>query len=144
MPIVWNIFDPTLRSFLLPIVSILLTLVFKVASRRDGHAGVTRNDLAVGFNLIIAGCVVLLNILFRAIDVQNITKKDVTSYDQKAIVSIALLLASYLIIAAVLSLIVRFYGWQRQNPSSLHWLFGILIPDLVGALMLVNAANYHI
>jgi hypothetical protein len=135
--------DPTIRSFLLPIVSILLTLIFKVASRRDGHTRVTRNDLAVGFNLIIAGCVVLLNILFRAVDIQDATKNVVSSYDQKPVVDIALLLASYVIIAAVLSLIVRLYGWQRREPSSLNSLLGIVIPDLIGAYMLVYAANYQ-
>ena len=136
--------DPTTRSFLLPIASIFLTLLIKVMSRRDGNTKLSRNDLAVGFNLMIAACVVLLNVLFKAWDQQAETIAPQGPYANTEVVISSLLLCGYFVLAIFTSLIVRLYGWEKEEPTSLNILFGIIIPDIVGVAMLIFAANFQI
>lgn len=108
-------------TWLTPIVSVLLTLIVKIASKPEFIPLRGKDFADFGFDLSIASMILLLTSV----------KYDVTG--------IWLLLLSFVLIM-VISILVNRIGWNRDRGEVR--IFGIVIPDIVGVALLVLVVLY--
>lgn len=106
--------------WLVPVVSIILTIVIKISAKPEFVTLGFIDYLDFGFDLSITSMVMLL-----------------TSIKDDA--GIWLLLISFLLVM-VTSIIVNRLGWNKETKQ--QRVVGVLIPDLVGILSLVAATLY--
>ncbi len=106
--------------WLVPVVSIVLTIVIKISAKPEFVTLGFIDYLDFGFDLSITSMVMLL-----------------TSIKDDA--GIWLLLISFLLVM-ITSIIVNRLGWNKETKQ--QRVVGVLIPDLVGILSLVAATLY--
>jgi Na+/melibiose symporter-like transporter len=126
----------------LPIFSILMTTFVKVVSRKDHSLKVTRSDLAIGINLIIASLLMLINYSVRLAEQSKTLLDSQLLENTTKLLNMMILVLLYSIFAFILSVFIRLYGWQKENEKELKLWQGVIIPLLVGGLLLVMASNY--
>lgn len=107
--------------WLVPIVSILLTIVIKISAKPESVTLSYIDYLDFGFDLSITSMIMILT------GIKNDT------------VGLWLLLISFLLVM-ITSIIVNRLGWVKA--TSHQKLIGVLIPDVVGLLLLIGATLY--
>lgn len=108
-------------TWLVPIVSIALTLLIKISSKPEFISLNYKDFTDFGFDLSITSMILLLT---------NI-KNDVTG--------IWLLLLSFVLIM-IASVFVNRIGWNKESEEPR--LIGIVIPDILGISLLIMATLY--
>lgn len=126
----------------LPIFSILMTTFIKVVSRKDHSLELTRNDLAIGINLIIASLIMLLNYSVKLAEQSSNLMNNQLLENTTKLLNMIILVFLYSIFAFILSVFIRLYGWKKDNEKELKLWQGVIIPLVVGGLLLVMASNY--
>lgn len=106
--------------WLVPIISIVLTVVIKISAKPEFMTLGYIDYLDFGFDLSITSMVVLLTGI-------------------KDEVGIWLLLLSFLLVM-ITSIIVNRVGWNKETKQ--QKLIGVLFPDFIGILLLVVATLY--
>lgn len=106
--------------WLVPIASILLTIVIKISAKPESVTLGVTDYLDFGFDLSITSMVVLL-----------------TGIKDDA--GIWLLFLSFLLVV-ITSIIVNRIGWKKDTKE--QNLVGVLFPDVVGIILLVVATLY--
>lgn len=126
--------NPTLRSFVLGAGAILFTMLLKVISRRDRYVKITKTDVSVYFNLITIAIILLFN---KAYELSfNLEDKNKDKF-----IDLIIMIVVYLVLAFSLSVFIRILGWNRDKESELRTDFGVIVPLLLGAGMLIYALN---
>ena len=134
--------DYYVKNLGIPIFSVVMTTAVKVVSRKDHSLKVTRNDLAVGINLIVTGLIMLLNYAVKLADnAKNITA-DLLADNTAKLLNMVVLVLLYCIAAFIISVLIRLYGWQKDNEKELNTFMGIIVPLIAGGFLLVVAVNY--
>lgn len=106
--------------WLVPIISIVLTVVIKISAKPEFMTLGYIDYLDFGFDLSITSMVVLLTGI-------------------KDEVGVWLLLLSFLLVM-ITSIIVNRVGWNKETKQ--QKLIGVLFPDFIGILLLVVATLY--
>jgi hypothetical protein len=136
-----DLFNATLfRNFLIPFVTVVLSIFLKMNSRSDSSAH--REDFAVGFELLLTSVVIFLIGTFdtaKKIAVSTSPQEKTELLDR--LVLTILLAFMLFFFTACLSLIVRRYGWEDREGSTptLSIGVGIVIPLIVGTIALIAA-----
>lgn len=127
----------------IPIFSVLMITLVKVISRKDHSLKLTRNDIAVGINLLVTGLILLINSAVRlSANAKTITVPSLQVENIHKLLSILILVLLYCLICFLLSVLIRLYGWKKDNEKELNTFVGIVIPLVAGGFLLVVAANY--
>lgn len=127
----------------IPIFSIVMTAAVKIISRKDHSLKITRNDVAVGVNLIVAGLIMLINYSVRlAESAKSISDPALQVQNASKLLNMMILVLLYCLVCFLISVLVRIFGWQKEDEKELNLFFGIIIPLVVGGFLLVVAANY--
>ena len=126
----------------IPIFSVIMITFVKVASRKDHSLKVTRNDLAVGINLIVTGMIILLNYAVKLADNAKNLSPDLLADNTTKLLDMVVLVLLYCITAFFVSFIIRIFGWQKDNEKELSTFVGIIFPLIIGGIFLVWAVNY--
>ena len=106
--------------WLVPVASILLTVVIKIAAKPEFMTLGFTDYLDFGFDLSITSMIVLLT----GIKGEN---------------DIWLLFLSFLLIV-ITSIIVNRIGWEKDTKE--QKLIGVLLPDIIGIILLIVATLY--
>lgn len=133
--------DFYIKNLGIPIFSVFMTTAVKVVSRKDHSLKVTRNDLAVGINLIVTGLIMLLNYAVKLADNAKTLSTDLLADNTAKLLNMVVLVLFYCIAAFLISVVIRIYGWQKDNEKELSTYVGVIFPLIVGGLLLVMAAN---
>ena len=134
--------DYYVKNLGMPIFSVVMTTAVKVVSRKDHSLKVTRNDLAVGINLIVTGLIMLLNYAVKLADNAKNLSADLLAVNTAKLLNMVVLVLLYCIAAFLISVLIRLFGWQKDNEKDLSTFMGIIVPLIAGGFLLVVAANY--
>jgi hypothetical protein len=134
--------DYYVKNLGIPIFSVVMTTAVKVVSRKDHSLKVTRNDLAVGINLIVTGLIMLLNYAVKLADNAKNLSADLLADNTAKLLNMVVLVLLYCIAAFLISVLIRLFGWQKDNEKELSTFMGIIVPLIAGGFLLVVAANY--
>jgi hypothetical protein len=134
--------DYYVKNLGIPIFSVVMTTAVKVVSRKDHSLKVTRNDLAVGINLIVTGLIMLLNYAVKLADNAKNLSADLLADNTAKLLNMVVLVLLYCIAAFLISVLIRLFGWQKENEKELSTFMGIIVPLIAGGFLLVVAANY--
>ena len=134
--------DYYVKNLGMPIFSVVMTTAVKVVSRKDHSLKVTRNDLAVGINLIVTGLIMLLNYAVKLADNAKNLSADLLAVNTAKLLNMVVLVLLYCIAAFLISVLIRLFGWQKDNEKELSTFMGIIVPLIAGGFLLVVAANY--
>ena len=134
--------DYYVKNLGIPIFSVLMTTSVKVVSRKDHSLKVTRNDLAVGINLIVTGLIMLLNYAVRLADNSKTISPAFLADNTTKLLNMVVLVLLYCLAAFLISVLIRLFGWQKDNEKELNTFMGIIVPLIAGGFLLVVAANY--
>lgn len=107
-------------TWLVPIVSIVLTILIKLSSKPESIALDRTDFLDFGFDLAASSIILIL---------PNV----------KGTAGVWLLFI-FVILIMVISIIVNRWGWNK-NEKQPNWL-GILLPDVLGVTLLIIATLY--
>ena len=136
--------NPYFSDFVVPLVSIILTMGIKIVSRKDNFLNPQREDFAVGFDLLVTSLILITVFASRAAYI--ISKNEVTNIDE---VKNKLDLLPWIILLFVfglwsLSTIVRIKGWELDNSSKpiLHKFWGVGLPTFIGIISLLLTVKY--
>ncbi len=100
----------------------------KWLSRRDGDTAPLRNDLYVAQSFLAGSLSTLALYLFRGIVNRHPSAVDCFG-----------MLMFYVVVFVGLAVIDRYYGWTKTNSNhQRHWAYGILLPNVVGALCYIG------
>lgn len=108
--------------WLVPVASILLTVVIKIAAKPEFMTLGFTDYLDFGFDLSITSMIVLL-----------------TGIKGENDAGIWLLFLSFLLIV-ITSIIVTRVGWEKDTKE--QKLIGVLLPDIIGIILLIVATLY--
>lgn len=108
--------------WLVPVVSILLTVVIKISAKPEFVTLGFTDYLDFGFDLSITSMIVLL-----------------TGIKAEDNAGIWLLFLSFLLVV-ITSIIVNRVGWGKETKE--QKLIGVLLPDIIGIFLLIVATLY--
>ncbi len=106
--------------WLVPCVSIILTILIKIASKPESLSLKMVDIFDFGFDLSISAMIVILTGVTNTLGVW--------------------LLFAFFVLVIIASILVSRLGWNKETQM-LNWL-GVLIPDGVGIFILVIATLY--
>ena len=132
----------TFRYFVVPLVTVLLSVFVKTASRNDQYKGFKKEDLAVGLEIALASLIALITqtasvsgqLLRFDTNTGGTGQPTIYPVADKQIAS-PWLIASFAIGLWGISTLVRKVGWK--NEDELTWWFGIVFPFVYGVLTLL-------
>ncbi len=107
--------------WLVPIVSILLTVVVKISAKPESVTLNYIDYLDFGFDLSITSMIMIIT------EIKNNTA------------GLWLLLISFLLVM-ITSIIVNRLGWDKETSN--QKLIGVILPDVIGLLLLITATLY--
>lgn len=120
-------------ALLAPAIGIFLRYV----TRNDRHRSVTRNDWAVGLDIMVAATIILITNAINNFSKLNQPDTDpgprVALNDDFAVGLWSVL--AMVLIAWGTSTIIRKVGWDNEQAMNLIW--GILLPNVAGVIMLL-------
>lgn len=135
--------DYFVKNLGIPVISVAVTTGVKVISRKDHSIKFTRNDIAIGLNLIIIGIILFFNnVLKLAETLSSLSVPAEQLLCSKKMFNMMCLMLCYTGVAVILSVIIRVYGWEKDDEKELTKGVGIAMPLVIGALLLVYAVNY--
>ena len=115
-----GIFIQNNSVWLVPCVSIILTILIKIASKPESLSLKMVDIFDFGFDLSISAMIVILTGVTNTLGVW--------------------LLFAFFVLVIIASILVSRLGWNKETQM-LNWL-GVLIPDGVGIFILVIATLY--
>ena len=135
------VLNPYFKNFFVTICTTCITIFVKVTTRNDSHQPFRKEDLAVGFELIITAIVL---ILMETTDVcikyfkQKEMSENIVFMDK--IISMPFILLFMGLFLWILSTFVRKYGWESEEK--LHKIKGVILPDVCGLIMLILSVHF--
>ncbi len=132
--------NPLFLQFIVPLMTVALTIFLKVASRNDKHTRLKKDDFAVGLEIAVTALILFIS--ESASLAQQLAVA--TKIETPAIIE-KLSTAPWIIMAFVfgiwgVSSIVRWIGWKGADDLYMGW--GIVFPDLFGGLLLLFVVNW--
>ncbi len=121
---------------LIPLFVILGSVILKAYARQKFH--IKREDLIVGFDLGITGCITLLVSSLILVNKQTITNIDQV---QHYLMGIFIVLIFFIIVLFGAANVFRNKGWDDVNGQPTVRLNTLTLINLVGLFMLVAAFN---
>lgn len=136
-----NVFQSTyFLYFVIPLVTVVLSVFLKMVSRNDKFVFFKKEDLAVGLEISLASLIIFLT--YCTTIASNI--KTETNPGASEMVKNKLMQAPWIILTMVIgmwgvSTIVRKLGWKSEDNMS--WFCGIIVPFVFGIICLYIAVN---
>ncbi|HEX5525969.1 MAG TPA: hypothetical protein VFX44_02090 [Solirubrobacterales bacterium] len=122
--------DSRLLSVLIGIVAVVLQIPLEKAARSDKGPRLVREDLVWWIDWVIAA----------AIGFGVLALSRAHNHGSLSECQIGLLIATFSLGCVGLPTLVRAYGYDRsRQPPALRAMLGILVPNMVGAFILVGA-----
>lgn len=126
--------DVIFLQFFVAIITIFLTIFFKVVSRNDRLARFRRDDLAFGFDISATALILfVIGMVNLATKITN-DISSTTDIEIERLLSAPWILFSFFIGTWSISTLNRWFGWEQDEP---HLIWGITVPNFWGLLILV-------
>lgn len=130
------------KDFIVPLVSVFLTIAIKVVSRRDLFISPTRDDFAIGFDLLTTSLILLVMYSSKlAIDLQSKGSLN-AEFCQKKLQILPWIITLAILFVWGLSSVVRIWGWQNNQNRILKLWPGVIIPLMIGVAALLLTVNF--
>lgn len=130
--------DPIFIQFIVPLITVGLSVFLKFVTRNDQHVSFQKEDFAFGIDLSITAL-----LIFIVSSAGLVQQSIVPGVSESVIIKVNtipwILLSVFLGIWAV-STIVRKLGWE--GDGKLHVFWGISVPDIFGILVLLFVVNW--
>lgn len=120
------------------VISSAIGVFVKYASRNDNHGAFKKDDLAIGLELCITALIMLITSSVSKYNKLNSVGVDpvfATTIKEHLQTTPWIILLTTILLWG-LSTIVRKKGWN--NPTELNSIWGILIPNLIGMVLLLT------
>ena len=129
--------SPSFQIIGVTLISSLMGIFVKWASRNDQHGSFKQEDLAIGLELCVTSIVLLIT---DTVNDYNRFNSPETQEQMKLIIQANLQSTPWLILFSsvvlwVTSTVIRKLGWNSATELNRKW--GILFPNLVGLVFLV-------
>ncbi len=130
--------DPFFIQFVVPLITVALSVFLKFVTRNDQHVSFQKEDLAFGIDLSITA------LLIFVVSSSSIVKLSLAQGAPQNIIDKAnaipwILLSVFLGIWAV-STIVRKLGWEQDGKLHIFW--GISLPNVFGIIVLLFVVSW--
>ncbi len=130
------------KDFIIPLLAVFITIGVKVVSRRDTFMQMSRDDFAIGFDLVVSS-LILLATYSSKIAIELHENKAVNPELCKS----KLEYLPWILFFAVLGLwglstFVRKYGWINNSSQTLRMWPGVIIPLILGLVALLLTVNF--
>lgn len=130
--------SPIFQYLILPLLTTLLTIILKIASKNDSLLLFKREDFAVGIDLSATSLLILMSkcAIVAGILNQNNVDRDVVSNGSELLLEMIIIFIGMFIGLFALTIIVRRIGWHKeQQRLKIFW--GIILPDIIGVIYLI-------
>lgn len=135
--------NPYIKNIGTPILSIVIITAIKIVSRKDHSLKITKNDIAVGMDLLIVALFMLINCSIQLAEkAKSITENEQQVGNTNNLLTILVLTLLYCLAAFILSILTRIFGWKKEAQNELNLFMGIIVPLIIGGFLLVFAVNY--
>ena len=126
--------------FVIPLVTVILSVFLKMVSRNDKYVFFKKEDLAIGLEISLASLIIFLT--YCTTIASNIATENNPANSE--MVKMKLMQAPWIILAMVtgmwgISTLIRKLGWKSEH--SMSWPWGIIIPSIFGIICLFIAVN---
>lgn len=130
--------DPFFIQFVVPLITVGLSVFLKFVTRNDNHVSFQKEDLAFGIDLSITA------LLIFVVSSSGLVKQSVVPNASQAILtkvnSIPWILLSVFLGIWTVSTIIRKLGWEEDGKLHITW--GILVPNVFGMFVLLSIVNW--
>jgi len=130
--------NPFFIQFVVPLITVALSVFLKFVTRNDQHVSFQKEDLAFGIDLSITA--LLLFVVSSSTVVQQSLAQGATQAVMNKANTIPWILLSVFIGIWAISTIVRKVGWE--GDGKLHVVWGISVPNIFGILVLLFVVNW--
>jgi len=135
--------DQFFRSIGIPLIAIFLTTLLKLTGRKDTALSITKTDLDIGNNLMVAAIVVILNYSIKvASDAKAAKGTENYAEELEKVINLLFLMFFLFIVSIILSVIIRRWGWDPEDDKRPHMIWGVYLPLIIGFFSLMVAVNY--
>jgi hypothetical protein len=133
---------PYFKDFFLPFIAALVTICIKVVSRKDAFMGFTKEDFAIGFDISITALILLLTSATQCATDLHLNSKSASSASSEKLAVLPWILFLYIALMWGVSTLVRIKGWDVQNNNKPTVFWGVIVPDIFGAISLLTAIKF--
>lgn len=132
------IIDPFFIQFIVPLITVSLSVFLKFVTRNDQHISFQKEDFAFGIDLSITA--LLIFVVSSSTLVQKSTASGATQALADKVNAIPWILLSIFAGIWAVSTIVRKLGWE--GDGKLHIIWGISVPNVFGIIVLLFVVNW--
>lgn len=127
--------SPYFKDFAIPLLSVILTVILKMSSRKDTNFGFSRDDFAIGFDLSVTALVLAVaKISDIALKSKTIT---LTDNEKHTLENLPWFILALCFSMYCLAMIIRKVGWNTSTPPvQKKWSVFLLFISGVGVLYL--------
>ncbi len=130
--------DPFFIQFVVPLITVGLSIFLKFVTRNDQHISFQKEDIAFGIDLSITALLIFI------VSSSNLVRQSLVAGASQDILDKVnaipwILLSVFLGIWAV-STIVRKLGWVGDGKLHIFW--GISVPNIFGIIVLLFVVNW--
>ena len=131
---------PFFLQFMVPLLTVSLTVFLRFVTRNDNHRGFRWDDLAVGLNVSVTALMIFVtDTVATAGRILKASNSAVANPTERIVLAPWIILALVIGIWGV-STVVRKLGWRDQDQLKPFW--GIVFPDLYGLCALLFVVNW--
>lgn len=122
------------KFFIIPLVTILLTIFVKFVSRNDRFSNIKKEDFAFGIDISVTALILYAmdNVTFAS----KIVKPNMAEIDlfKNKMLLIPWIILIFIFALWIMSTMIRKFGWENDNELHLTW--GVVVPDAIGVSLL--------
>ena len=132
--------DPFFIQFVVPLLTVALSVFLKFVTRNDHHVSFRKEDFAFGIDLAITA--LLLFVVSSSTVVQQSLQQGASQTVISKSHGVPWVLLSVFVGIWAVSTIVRKLGWETEGRLHLFW--GIVLPNTFGIIVLLFVVNWII
>jgi len=133
--------QPWFLHFVVPLVAVLLGIYLKFVTRNDRHTPFMKEDLAVGLEISVTALIIYVTgCVANANAAVNTNDPAIKIQLEEKLMPVPWLLLAFVLGIWGISTLVRKIGWKTESELKIIW--GIVVPDLFGIVMLILVVNW--
>ena len=124
-------------NFVVPLITVFLTVFVKIVSRNDQYYTFKKEDLAIGMDISVTALIIFIT---SAVNYAAQANTKTNELINSKLVDLPWLILAFVCIIWFVSTIIRKFGWHNKDELNILW--GIIIPDFIGIMLLLFVVNW--